>query len=102
MYIRGGYNVYPMEVESVLVDHPSVAEVCVISRPDDVMGEVGVACVVAVNGAPAPSLNELRAFAATRLSHHKLPERLRLCAELPRNASDKVDRRQLIADDAHF
>lgn len=99
MFIRGGYNVYPMEVESVLVDHPAVAEVCVIPRPDDVMGEIGVACVVPVDDADAPSLDALRSFAAEQLSHHKLPERLWLRTELPRNASDKVDRRQLIADD---
>ncbi|MGA0237148.1 MAG: class I adenylate-forming enzyme family protein [Acidimicrobiales bacterium] len=99
MYIRGGYNVYPMEVESVLVDHPSIAEVCVIPRPDDVMGEIGVACVVPVDGATAPSLDALRAFAAARLSHHKLPEQLRRYDELPRNASDKVDRLRLIADE---
>ena len=46
MFIRGGYNVYPAEVESVLADHPAVAEVAVVPRPDDVMGEIGVAVVV--------------------------------------------------------
>ncbi|HYF45905.1 MAG TPA: AMP-binding protein, partial [Acidimicrobiales bacterium] len=47
-YVRGGYNVYPAEVERVLADHPAVAEVAVAPRPDDVMGEVGVAVVVPV------------------------------------------------------
>jgi acyl-CoA synthetase (AMP-forming)/AMP-acid ligase II len=47
MYVRGGYNVYPMEVEGVLAEHPGVAEVAVVPRPDPVMGEVGVAFVVA-------------------------------------------------------
>ena len=46
MYIRGGYNVYPMEVEAVLGDHPGVAQVAIVPRPDPVMGEVGVAAVV--------------------------------------------------------
>ena len=45
-YVRGGYNVHPMEVESVLADHPDVAAVAVVARPDPVMGEVGVAVVV--------------------------------------------------------
>lgn len=99
MFIRGGYNVYPMEVESVLLEHPSIAEICVIPRPDEVMGEIGVAVVVPVDGAAEPTLDELRAFGAELLSHHKLPERLRVVGALPRNASDKVDRRQLIADD---
>ena len=43
MYVRGGYNVYPMEVEAVLAAHPAVAEVAVVPRADDVMGEIGVA-----------------------------------------------------------
>ena len=46
MFIRGGYNVFPMEVEGVLADHPGVADVAVVPAPDDVMGEVGVAVVV--------------------------------------------------------
>ncbi len=46
MFIRGGYNVYPAEVEAVLADHPAVAEAVVVPRPDDVMGEIGVAVVV--------------------------------------------------------
>jgi len=99
MFIRGGYNVYPMEVEAVLTEHPAVAEVCVIPRPDDVMGEIGVAAVVPADPNTPPHLSELREFAAERLSHHKLPERLWLRPDLPRNASDKVDRRQLVADD---
>lgn len=99
MFIRGGYNVYPMEVEAVLVDHPAVAEVCVIPRHDDVMGEIGVAVLVPTDAAAPPTLDELREFAGRRLSHHKLPERLWLLPELPRNASDKVDRRRLVAHD---
>jgi len=99
MYIRGGYNVYPMEVEAVLVDHPAVAEVCVIPRADAVMGEIGVAVVVPAGPDTGPALAELRSFAGERLAHHKLPERLWLRRELPRNASDKIDRRRLMADD---
>ena len=46
MFIRGGYNVYPLEVEAVLASHPEVVEVAVVPRPDPVMGEIGVAVVV--------------------------------------------------------
>src|SRR5207237_8579751 len=46
MYIRGGYNVYPMEVEAVLAEHPGIAAVAVVPRADAVMGEIGVAVVV--------------------------------------------------------
>ena len=62
-YIRGGYNVYPAEVEEVLSSHPAVARVAVVGVPDDVLGEVGVAVVVAAAGA-APELDALRAHCA--------------------------------------
>src|SRR5207248_2037300 len=54
MFVRGGYNVHPQEVETVLAEHPSVASVAVVPRPDDVMGEVGVAVVVVRNGQQQP------------------------------------------------
>ena len=76
MFIRGGYNVYPLEVEAVLSEHPAVAEVAVVPRPDDVMGEIGVAVVVPRRADEPPSLDDLRAFARRRLSAHKLPEAL--------------------------
>ncbi len=95
MFIRGGYNVYPMEVEAVLDEHPDIAEVAVVARPDEVMGEIGVAVVVPVEGGKAPTLEELRTFGARGLAHHKLPEDLVVFDQLPRNASEKVDRRAL-------
>jgi acyl-CoA synthetase (AMP-forming)/AMP-acid ligase II len=98
MFVRGGYNVYPMEVEAVLASHPDVAEVAVVPQPDDVMGEVGVAVVVPRRPGKVPSLEELRRFGAERLAHHKLPEALRTVERLPRTSMDKVDRRAL-ADD---
>lgn len=95
MFIRGGYNVYPMEVESVLIEHPAVSEIVVVPRADAVMGEVGVAVVAPMPGMSPPSLEELRSFGSPYLSHHKLPEHLVVIDSLPRNASDKVDRRTL-------
>ena len=97
MYVRGGYNVYPMEVEAVLAEHPGVAAVAVVPRPDAVMGEVGVAVVVAHAGGPRPVLEELRAFASGRLAAHKLPEAMRVVDALPLTAMEKVDRRALQA-----
>jgi acyl-CoA synthetase (AMP-forming)/AMP-acid ligase II len=94
MYVRGGENVFPVEVEGVLAEHPAVAEVAVVPRPDDVMGEVGVAMVVPRPGAP-PDLEELRRFGALRLAAFKLPEALELVDSLPRTAMEKVDRRAL-------
>ena len=95
MYVRGGYNVYPMEVEGVLAAHPAIADVAVAPRPDDVMGEVGVAVVVTREGASVPSLDELRAFAEDRLARYKLPDAVLEVDALPLTAMEKLDRRTL-------
>jgi acyl-CoA synthetase (AMP-forming)/AMP-acid ligase II len=96
MYVRGGYNVFPLEVENVLADHPGVAHVAVVPRPDPVMGEIGVAVVVP-RTEPAPTLESLRAHGRTRLAAYKLPEALEITAELPRTAMEKIDRGALRA-----
>jgi len=100
MFVRGGYNVYPAEVEAQLAGHPAVAEVAVVPRPDAVMGEVGVAVVAVRPGAPAPSLDDLRAWLADRLAAYKRPEALRLVDRLPLTPMQKVDRRALVAREA--
>ncbi len=94
-YVRGGYNVHPMEVEGVLADHPDVAAVAIVSRPDPVMGEVGVAVVVPRDGADVPELAQLRDFASSRLARYKLPDDLVVLTALPLTAGEKVDRRAL-------
>ena len=100
MFIRGGYNVYPAEVEAALAAHPAVAEVAVVPRPDPVMGEIGVAVVVPADGIAAPSLADLRAFLAGRIAAYKVPEALRVVADLPLTPMQKVDRRALTAAEA--
>lgn len=95
MFIRGGYNVHPQEVEAVLGRHPAVAQVAVVPRPDPVMGEVGVAVVVPADAARPPTLAELRDFAGPDLARHKLPEALALRADLPLTAMQKLDRSRL-------
>ena len=65
------------------------------TRPDPVMGEIGVACVVPRDPAHPPTLEEVRAFAADRLAKHKLPEALVVVEALPLTAAEKVDRRAL-------
>ncbi len=94
-YVRGGYNVYPMEVEGVLADHPDVAAVAVVSRDDPVMGEVGVAVVVPQPHSPTPELAQLRDFASQHLARYKLPEDVVVLSALPLTAGEKVDRRAL-------
>lgn len=95
MYVRGGYNVYPVEVEAVLSTHPAVAAVAITPAPDPVMGEIGVAIVVPQHADAPPSLPQLRDFAAPHLAAHKLPEAIRLVENLPLTAMEKVDRRAL-------
>lgn len=95
MYVRGGYNVYPMEVEAVLAAHPSIADIAIAPRADDVMGEVGVAVVVPREGVDAPSVEELRTYAEDRLAKYKLPDDLVVVDALPLTAMEKLDRRAL-------
>jgi acyl-CoA synthetase (AMP-forming)/AMP-acid ligase II len=95
MFVRGGYNVYPAEVEAALAAHPGVAEVAVVPRPDPVMGEVGVAVVVPRDPAAPPALDDVRAFLDGRLAAYKAPEAVRIVPELPLTPMQKVDRRAL-------
>jgi acyl-CoA synthetase (AMP-forming)/AMP-acid ligase II len=95
MIITGGENVYPAEVEAVLASHPGVADVAVIGLPDATWGEA-VTAVITSGGDP-PGLDELRAFARTRLAGYKTPRRLVLVAEIPRTASGKILKHRLRA-----
>ena len=97
MYIRGGYNVAPAEVEAVLSEHPAVAHVAVVPRPDEVMGEIGVAAIVPTTTTAPPTLAELREFAAPHLARWKLPEAIVILDDLPLTAMQKVDRAALAA-----
>ena len=102
MFIRGGYNVYPIEVEAVLGRHPALRQVAVVPRVDEVMGEIGVAVVVPVAGGLPPTLQQLRAFASGHLASYKLPEAIHVVPDLPLTAMQKVDRRAIqdsVADD---
>jgi acyl-CoA synthetase (AMP-forming)/AMP-acid ligase II len=95
MYIRGGYNVYPAEVEAIVGGHPGVAEVAVVGVADPVLGEIGAAVVVPVPGAPPLELGELRALCKEALADYKAPDRLVIVDQLPLTAMSKVDKRAL-------
>ncbi|WP_460354390.1 long-chain-fatty-acid--CoA ligase [Mycobacterium sp. ZZG] len=94
MIVSGGENVYPAEVENVLMTHPAVADVAVIGVPDPRWGEAVKAVVVAARGAD-PSEAELIAFARDRLAGYKLPKSVDFVAVLPRNPSGKLLKRAL-------
>jgi acyl-CoA synthetase (AMP-forming)/AMP-acid ligase II len=97
MYIRGGYNVYPAEVEATLVEHPAVAQAAVIGTPDPVLGERGTAFVVVEPGTPAPTLGALVDWCRERIADYKAPDRLVVVDDLPVNATHKVDKAALAA-----
>ncbi len=85
----GGYKLSALEIESVLLDHPLIDECAVIGVPDDTWGEV-VAAVVVLKTARTLELAALREWCDGRLSPYKIPRRLSVVAELPRNAMGKV------------
>jgi fatty-acyl-CoA synthase len=94
MFISGGENVYPAEVEKVLHAHPDIAEAAVIGVPDERWGEVGRAIVVA---RPAAVLDpeEVRAFCAEHLARFKVPAEVVFADALPRNATGKLLKNEL-------
>ncbi|HTT87301.1 MAG TPA: AMP-binding protein [Acidimicrobiales bacterium] len=93
LILSGGYNVYPAEVEDVLLTHPAVAEVAVTGTPSEEWGEAVTAWIVA-DGAP-PSTDGLLAYAAGLLAPYKRPRVVHFVSELPRNAMGKVRRVEL-------
>jgi acyl-CoA synthetase (AMP-forming)/AMP-acid ligase II len=94
MFIVGGFNAYPAEIEALLLDHPDVAQVAVVGVPDERMGEVGFAFVVPVAGT-APDPDEIRAWAKGHMANYKVPARVAVVDALPQNASGKVLKYQL-------
>ncbi|MEO6988125.1 MAG: AMP-binding protein [Aquihabitans sp.] len=97
MVVTGGANVYPAEMEQVLVAHPGVADVAGIGMADDDLGEILVALVVAEDPTSPPSRDDLQAWCEARLSRFKCPRRIRFVESLGRNALGKLDKRSLRA-----
>ncbi len=89
LVIRGGYNVYPREIEEVLYAHPAILEAAVIGKPDERLGEEVVAVVVLREGASA-SAEEIIAYTRERLAAYKYPREIRFMDELPKGASGKI------------
>ncbi|HXC84529.1 MAG TPA: FadD3 family acyl-CoA ligase [Trebonia sp.] len=94
MFIVGGFNAYPAEIESVISRHPDVAQVAIIGVPDERLGEVGYAYVIPRQGS-ALSEPELIAWCRGQMANYKVPRRVELVQTLPLNASGKVQKFEL-------
>jgi acyl-CoA synthetase (AMP-forming)/AMP-acid ligase II len=94
MFIVGGFNAYPAEIESVLGQHEAVAKVAVIGAPDERLGETGVAFVVLRPGAALDQAS-LVAWSRDRMANYKVPRRVVFVADLPTNATGKVLKHRL-------
>jgi long-chain acyl-CoA synthetase len=89
LVIRGGYNVYPREIEEVLYAHPAIGEAAVIGKPDERLGEEVVA-VVALHPGASATAEEIIAYTRERLAAYKYPREIRFMAELPKGPSGKI------------
>ena len=90
MFIVGGFNAYPAEIEGLLLGHPAVAQAAVIGVPDDRLGQVGKAFIVVKNGKTAVSGDELIAWSRDRMAGFKVPRFVEFLDQLPLNATGKV------------
>ncbi|WP_020571471.1 class I adenylate-forming enzyme family protein [Neolewinella persica] len=99
MYISGGENVYPAEVERWLEKHPDITDVAVIGVPDEKWGEVGSAFFVPLPGR-SPTTETLSEFCRQGLARYKVPKHFTSVTELPKNGTGKIDRRALAEDSA--
>ena len=89
MFIVGGFNAYPAEIENIMLTHPQIGQVAVIGMPDDRLGEVAVATVVPAPGTD-PAEAEVIAWCRDQMANYKVPRRVRFTDALPLNASGKV------------
>ena len=94
MFIVGGFNAYPAEIEGLMLEHPDLAQVAIVGVPDERMGEVGMAFVVPTAGA-TPDPDELVGWARETMANFKAPRHVRVVEALPMNASNKVLKTEL-------
>ncbi len=94
LIIRGGYNVYPREVEEVLYEHPAVREVAVVGMPHESLGEEVGAAVALKDGADVTP-EELQAFVKDEVANYKYPRRIWLVDELPKGPTGKILKREI-------
>ncbi|WP_324750508.1 AMP-binding protein [Sphingomonas sp. LY54] len=94
MFISGGANIYPAEIENVLAAHPEVAEAAVVAAPDPYWGEIGQAFVLPIDGASLTAA-DLEAHCRASLAGYKVPRRFEIVADFPRTAAGKIQKHRL-------
>jgi len=97
MIIRGGYNVYPREIEEVLYEHPAIAEAAVIGVPHAELGEE-VAAVVALKPGGSATPDELRDYVKSKVAAYKYPRQVRVVDALPKGPTGKILKREIVLD----
>jgi long-chain acyl-CoA synthetase len=98
MILRGGYNVYPREIEEVLYEHPTVSEAAVVGLPDERLGEEIGAAIALKPGAEADA-DDLRDFVKQRVAAYKYPRRIWFIDELPKGPTGKILKREIEVPD---
>jgi len=99
MFICGGFNAYPAEIESTLTEHPAVAQAAVVGVPDERLGEVAFAWLVPATGVDPPGEAEVIAWSRERMANFKAPRHIRWTSALPLNPSGKIQK-FILRDDA--
>jgi long-chain acyl-CoA synthetase len=94
LIIRGGYNVYPREIEEVFYEHLAVGEVAVVGFPHDELGDE-IGAVVALKPGAVADADELRAFVKDRVAAYKYPRRIQLVDGLPKGPTGKILKREI-------
>jgi bile acid-coenzyme A ligase len=96
LIITGGANVFPAEVEAALIDHPKIADVVVIGLKDPEWGRRVHAVIEPADPADPPSLDEVKAYAKSRLLHYQVPKTIEIIDAMPRSEAMKINRGRLV------
>ncbi|MEO3388468.1 acyl-CoA synthetase [Mesorhizobium sp. CAU 1741] len=94
MYISGGSNIYPREIEEKILEHPAISEVAVLGVPDPVWGEIGIAVCVARQGAGEDNI-DMREWLEPKIARYKMPKRFIFWSELPKSAYGKITKKMI-------
>ena len=93
--IKGGFSIYPSEVERILYGHPDIEDAVVVPIHDDVMGQEVKACIVLRDGSEVKQ-EHLISYCEARMARYKVPVVIRFYKDLPRTASGKIDKKELV------